>query len=81
LESWGASVSSCKNCARDSFYAWLIPPEVAQAEIAQRHLTGRAQGFPALLRTAQSRLVCDRVSGWCHPDDRIEVDASLCEAR
>jgi hypothetical protein len=35
LESWGASVSSCKNCARDSFYAWLIPPEVAQAEIAR----------------------------------------------
>jgi hypothetical protein len=35
LESWGASVSSCKNCARDAFYAWLIPPEVAQAEIAR----------------------------------------------
>jgi Protein of unknown function (DUF2846) len=35
LESWGESVSSCKNCARDAFYAWLIPPEVAQAEIAR----------------------------------------------
>ena len=35
LESWGASVSSCKNCARDAFYAWLIPPEVAQVEIAR----------------------------------------------
>jgi hypothetical protein len=35
LDSWGASVSSCKNCARDAFYAWLIPPEVAQAEIAR----------------------------------------------
>jgi hypothetical protein len=35
LKSWGASVSSCKNCARDAFYAWLIPPEVAQVEIAR----------------------------------------------
>ena len=35
LDSWGTSVSSCKNCARDAFYAWLIPPEVAQAEIAR----------------------------------------------
>jgi Protein of unknown function (DUF2846) len=25
----------CRTCARDSFYAWLIPPEVAQAEIAR----------------------------------------------
>jgi hypothetical protein len=35
LDSWGASVSSCKNCSRDAFYAWLIQPEVAQAEIAR----------------------------------------------
>lgn len=33
LESWGSSVSGCKNCARDAFYAWLIPPEIAQGEI------------------------------------------------
>ena len=35
LDSWGMSVSGCKNCARDAFYAWLIPPEIAQAEIAR----------------------------------------------
>jgi hypothetical protein len=35
LDSWGVSVSGCKNCARDAFYAWLIPPEIAQAEIAR----------------------------------------------
>ena len=35
LESWGTSVSSCKNCVRDAFYAWLIPPDVAQVEIAR----------------------------------------------
>ena len=35
LNSWGMSVSGCKNCARDAFYAWLIPPEIAQAEIAR----------------------------------------------
>jgi hypothetical protein len=37
LESWGVSVSASKNIARDAFYAWLIPPEVAQAEIARDH--------------------------------------------
>lgn len=35
LESWGMSVSASKNIVRDAFYAWLIPPEVAQAEIAR----------------------------------------------
>ena len=35
LDSWGSSVSGCKNCARDAFYAWLIPPDVAQVEIAR----------------------------------------------
>jgi hypothetical protein len=29
------SVSGSKNMARDTFYAWLIPPQVAQAEIAR----------------------------------------------
>jgi hypothetical protein len=31
----GGSVSGFKNMARDTFYAWLIPPQVAQAEIAR----------------------------------------------
>ena len=35
LDSWGASVSASKNIARDAFYAWVIPPEAAQAEIAR----------------------------------------------
>ena len=35
LESWGVSVSASKNIERDAFYAWLIPSEVAQAEIAR----------------------------------------------
>jgi hypothetical protein len=35
LDSWGVSVSASKNIARDAFYAWVIPPEVAQAEIAR----------------------------------------------
>ena len=35
LGSWGVSVSGSKNMARDTFYAWLIPPQVAQAEIAR----------------------------------------------
>jgi hypothetical protein len=35
LESWGVSVSGSKNIERDAFYAWLISPEVAQAEIAR----------------------------------------------
>ena len=26
---------ACRNCARDAFYAWLIPSEVAQVEIAR----------------------------------------------
>jgi Protein of unknown function (DUF2846) len=35
LGSWGVSVSGSKNMARDTFYAWLIQPQVAQAEIAR----------------------------------------------
>jgi hypothetical protein len=35
LESWGASVSGSRNLRRDTFYAWSIPPEVAQVEIAR----------------------------------------------
>jgi hypothetical protein len=35
LESWGVSVSGSRNFQRDTFYAWLIPPEVAQVEIAR----------------------------------------------
>jgi hypothetical protein len=33
--SWAVSVSVSKNFQRDSFYARLIPPQVAQAEIAR----------------------------------------------
>ncbi len=35
LGSWGVSVSGSKNMARDTFYAWLIPPQVAEVEIAR----------------------------------------------
>ena len=37
LGDWGVSVSGSRNIRRDTFYAWLIPPEVAQAEIARGH--------------------------------------------
>jgi hypothetical protein len=32
LRNWDGA---CRHCARDTFYAWLIPPEVAQLEIAR----------------------------------------------
>ena len=35
LESWGVSVSGSRKIQRDTFYAWLIPQEVAQVEIAR----------------------------------------------
>jgi hypothetical protein len=35
LTSWATSVSLSKNFQRDAFWAWLIPPQVAQAEIAR----------------------------------------------
>jgi hypothetical protein len=35
LDSWGVSVSGSKNIARGGFDAWVIPPEVAQPEIAR----------------------------------------------
>jgi hypothetical protein len=31
-QSWDGA---CRNCVRDTFYAWLIPQEAAQAEIAR----------------------------------------------
>jgi hypothetical protein len=31
-QSWDGA---CRNCVRDTFYAWLIPQEVAQAEIVR----------------------------------------------
>jgi hypothetical protein len=34
LVSWGSNDTASRNIARDAFWAWLIPPEVAQAEIA-----------------------------------------------
>jgi Protein of unknown function (DUF2846) len=34
LESWAQSVSGSRTIARDTFYAWLIPPAAAQAEMA-----------------------------------------------
>ena len=34
LTSWATSVSGSKNFQRDAFWAWLIPPQAAQAEIA-----------------------------------------------
>ena len=33
-QSWDGA---CRNCVRDTFYAWLIPQEVAQAEIGRGH--------------------------------------------
>ena len=35
LTSWATSVSASRNFQRDAFWAWLIPPEVATAEIAR----------------------------------------------
>ena len=37
LTSWALSVSGSRDFQRDSFYAWLIPPQIAQAEIARDH--------------------------------------------
>jgi hypothetical protein len=31
-QSWDGA---CRDCVRDTFYAWLIPPQVAQGEIAR----------------------------------------------
>jgi hypothetical protein len=31
-QSWDGA---CRDCVRDTFYAWLIPPETAQAEIVR----------------------------------------------
>jgi hypothetical protein len=36
LEDWGVSVSGSRSIRRDTFYAWLIAPEVAQVEIARQ---------------------------------------------
>jgi Protein of unknown function (DUF2846) len=34
LQNWDGA---CRHCLRDTFYAWLIPPEAAQIEIARDH--------------------------------------------
>jgi uncharacterized protein DUF2846 len=31
-QSWDGG---CRDCVRDTFYAWLIPPQIAQGEIAR----------------------------------------------
>lgn len=33
-QSWDGA---CRDCVRDTFYAWLIPPRTAQVEIARGH--------------------------------------------
>ncbi len=35
LVSWGSDNSASRSFQRDAFYAWVIPPRVAQAEIAR----------------------------------------------
>jgi hypothetical protein len=35
LEDWAVSVSGSRTFRRDTFYAWLIAPEVAQVEMAR----------------------------------------------
>jgi Protein of unknown function (DUF2846) len=37
LTSWATSVSASRTFQRDAFWAWLIPPQVAQVEIARDH--------------------------------------------
>jgi len=32
LPDW---LKGCRDCSRDAFYAWVMPPEAAQAEIAR----------------------------------------------
>ncbi|HXC91925.1 MAG TPA: DUF2846 domain-containing protein [Stellaceae bacterium] len=34
LVSWGSDNTAAKNIQRDAFYAWIIPPQIAQGEIA-----------------------------------------------
>ena len=34
LRNWDGA---CRHCSRDTFYAWLILPEIAQSEIARDH--------------------------------------------
>ena len=31
-QSWGGA---CRDCVRDTFYAWVIPPQIAEGEIAR----------------------------------------------
>ncbi len=35
LKSWAVGVSGSRTFQRDTFYAWLIPPQVAQVEMAR----------------------------------------------
>jgi hypothetical protein len=35
LQSWGSNDTASRNIARDAFWAWLIPPQIAQAEITR----------------------------------------------
>lgn len=35
LVSWGSDDSASRSFQRDAFYAWVIPPQVARAEIAR----------------------------------------------
>jgi Protein of unknown function (DUF2846) len=35
LSSWGADNTAARNIQRDAFWAWLVPPQVAEAEITR----------------------------------------------
>jgi hypothetical protein len=37
LTSWATSVSAAKDFQRDAFWAWLVPAQAAEAEIASDH--------------------------------------------
>jgi hypothetical protein len=35
LSAWGSDTTAARDIDRDAFWAWLIPPQVAQAEISR----------------------------------------------
>jgi hypothetical protein len=37
LSAWGSDNTAARDIDRDAFWAWLIPPQIAQAEIARDH--------------------------------------------
>ena len=60
--SWATGASGPKSFERDAFYAWLIPPEVAQVEIVSSTVAASESSASQTTTSAPTRCLSSRAA-------------------